>query len=154
MARFWISTEVVHLQHYLVVPWMVPRESAAVSAHVLCKPYNHVPVYSVTSFQDWHTHIHTHARAHTCCDKRAYIRFNLSVKGMRAVWNHSTSMFTSSLHWNSLCLVGGLSVSYYFFLRLLLPLIVQISSSLCEESVDRSSVVTWDWSEPWWIFPD
>ena len=29
----------------------MPRETAAVSAHVLCTPYNHAPVYSVTSFE-------------------------------------------------------------------------------------------------------
>ena len=29
--------------------WLVPREIAAASAHVLCTPYNHAPVYSVTS---------------------------------------------------------------------------------------------------------
>ena len=27
-----------------VVTWLVPRESAALSAHVLCTPYNHAPV--------------------------------------------------------------------------------------------------------------
>ena len=35
----------------LVVTWLVPRETAAVSAHVLCTPYNHAPVYSVISFE-------------------------------------------------------------------------------------------------------
>ena len=30
---------------------LVPRETAAVSAHVLCAPYNYALVYSVTSFQ-------------------------------------------------------------------------------------------------------
>ena len=28
----------------------MPRETAAVSAQVLCTPYNHAPVYSVTAF--------------------------------------------------------------------------------------------------------
>ena len=31
------------------VTWLVPRETVAVSAHVLCTPYNHAPVYKVTS---------------------------------------------------------------------------------------------------------
>ena len=31
-----MSTEVVYLQLYLVVTWLVPRETAAVSAHVVC----------------------------------------------------------------------------------------------------------------------
>ena len=48
---FWISTEVVYLQHYLLVTGLVPHETTAVSAHVLCAPYNHAPVYSVTSFE-------------------------------------------------------------------------------------------------------
>ena len=36
------------LQCCLVVTWLVPCETAAISAHVLCTPYNHAPVYSVT----------------------------------------------------------------------------------------------------------
>ena len=32
MARFRISPEVVYLQRWLVVTWLVPRETAAVSA--------------------------------------------------------------------------------------------------------------------------
>ena len=39
-----------YLQRYVVVIWLVPRATAAVSAHVLCTPYNHAPVYSVTSY--------------------------------------------------------------------------------------------------------
>ena len=49
MARFWISIQVVYLQRYLVVKWLVAREDAAVSAHVPCTPCNHAPVYAVTS---------------------------------------------------------------------------------------------------------
>ena len=33
----------------MVVARLVPREAAAVSAHVLCTPYNRAPVYCVTS---------------------------------------------------------------------------------------------------------
>ena len=39
------------LQRCLVVTWFVPRETAAVSAQVLCTPCNDTPVYSVTLFQ-------------------------------------------------------------------------------------------------------
>ena len=39
------------LQRCLVVTWLVPRETAAVSAHVLCRLYNHARVYSVTLFE-------------------------------------------------------------------------------------------------------
>ena len=50
-AQFWIFIKVVYWQCYLVVTWLVPHETAAVSTHVLCTPYNHAPVYSVTSFR-------------------------------------------------------------------------------------------------------
>ena len=42
---FWISTEVVYLQ----LAWLVPHETAAVSAQVLCTPYNHVPCHFMQS---------------------------------------------------------------------------------------------------------
>ena len=32
--------------------WLVPRENAAISAHVLCTPHGHLPVWSATSFDD------------------------------------------------------------------------------------------------------
>ena len=35
----------------LVVIWLVPHETAAVSAQVLCAPFNHASVYSVTLFE-------------------------------------------------------------------------------------------------------
>ena len=35
----------------LTAVWLVPRETAAVSAQVLCTPFNGAPVYSVTSFK-------------------------------------------------------------------------------------------------------
>ena len=39
---------------YLVVAWLVPCESAAILAQVLCTPFNHAPVYSATSFKQSH----------------------------------------------------------------------------------------------------
>ena len=55
IAHFSISTTVVnwqwHWQQYLVVAWLVPHETAAVSVQVLCTTYNQAPVYSVTSFK-------------------------------------------------------------------------------------------------------
>ena len=41
----------VYLQCCFVVAWLVPHETAAVLAHVLCTPHSHAPVYSVTSFK-------------------------------------------------------------------------------------------------------
>ena len=41
----------VYWKRYLDVTWLVPRETAAVSAKVVCTPYNHAPVYSVVSFK-------------------------------------------------------------------------------------------------------
>ena len=35
----------VYLQRCLNVTWLVPRETAAVSAQLLCTPYNDAPVY-------------------------------------------------------------------------------------------------------------
>ena len=46
-----LSPEVVCQQRYWVVAWLVPRETAAVSAQALCTPCNHALVYSVTSFK-------------------------------------------------------------------------------------------------------
>ena len=37
----------MYLQRYLV-----QRETAAVSVHVLCTPYNNEPLYGVASFED------------------------------------------------------------------------------------------------------
>ena len=50
----------IHLQCCLVVTWPVPRETAAVSAHIMCTPYNHAEVYSVASFKA------TYVRVHVC----------------------------------------------------------------------------------------
>ena len=53
IARFSISNEVVYWQRNLLVIWLVPRETAAVSAHVMCTPYNHAPVSSVTTLKKY-----------------------------------------------------------------------------------------------------
>ena len=45
------STEVAYWQCCLVVAWLVPCETAAVSAQVLCTPYTHATVYNVTLFK-------------------------------------------------------------------------------------------------------
>ena len=50
-SAFWMSTEIVYWQIYLVVAWLVSRETAAVSAQVLCTSHNNAPDYSVTSFK-------------------------------------------------------------------------------------------------------
>ena len=56
---FWMSDciSVVYIQHCLVVTWLVPREIAAVLAHVLCTPHNHAWVYSVISCKATHVGI-------------------------------------------------------------------------------------------------
>ena len=41
LAHFSISTIVVYLQCYLVVTWLVPRETPSISTHSLCK-YMHI----------------------------------------------------------------------------------------------------------------
>ena len=47
-STFWVSTKMMHLQHYLVVTWLVPCATAAVSAHILCTPHNYTSVYEKT----------------------------------------------------------------------------------------------------------
>ena len=46
------------VQRCLVVTWLVSRETVAVSGHVLCTPYNHAPVYSVTLFKATFSGVH------------------------------------------------------------------------------------------------
>ena len=43
----------------LVVRWLVPCRTAAISMHIMCTPYNHALVYCVTSFE-------ATMRAHIC----------------------------------------------------------------------------------------
>ena len=38
-------------QRCFPVTWLVPRETAAVSAQVLCTPYNYAPLYGITLFE-------------------------------------------------------------------------------------------------------
>ena len=40
----------MYLQHCFVVTWLVPHETAAVSAHVLWTPYNHAPCHFMQSY--------------------------------------------------------------------------------------------------------
>ena len=35
----------------MVITWLVPHETADVLAYTVCAPYNHAPVFSVTSFK-------------------------------------------------------------------------------------------------------
>ena len=46
-----VSTEVVYWQRCLVFAWLVPYETAAVSAQILCTPHNHAPVYNAILFK-------------------------------------------------------------------------------------------------------
>ena len=52
---FLVSTEGVYLQCCLVVTWLVPRKTVAMSVHVLRAPYNHAPVSQCHFIQ---SHIH------------------------------------------------------------------------------------------------
>ena len=51
ISCFLIFTEVVYWQHCLVVTLLVLHETAAISVHVMCTPYNCSPVYNVILFQ-------------------------------------------------------------------------------------------------------
>ena len=43
-----VETDVSLRPEYLYVTWLGPRETAAVSVHVLCTPHNRLPVYSAS----------------------------------------------------------------------------------------------------------
>ena len=72
---FFLFTEVLHLQRYLVVTWLVPRQTAAVSAHVLCTSYNRAPAYSVTSFGATY-------RVHVCLAVTCHLLFRRNDRGL------------------------------------------------------------------------
>ena len=57
----------VYLQRYLVVTWLVPRKTAAVSAHVLCTPYDHAQVYCVTLLEAVLDTCRVHVRIAVTC---------------------------------------------------------------------------------------
>ena len=64
-SAFSISTEVMKA---LFSYYMAARATAAVSAQVLCTPYNHATVYSVTPFNH-------RCRVHVCLAVTCYLRF-------------------------------------------------------------------------------
>ena len=39
------------MDQFTMSVYLKPRETAAVLAHIVCIPYNHTPVYSVTLFE-------------------------------------------------------------------------------------------------------
>ena len=43
-----ISTEVVYWQHYSVITWLVPHETAAISVHVLCAQYKFTTMHQIS----------------------------------------------------------------------------------------------------------
>ena len=73
-----ISTEVACTQDravWLVVAWLVPRETAAVSVQVLCTSYNRAPVYS--------HFIQTHVgRVHVCLAVTCHLHFWQNDRGL------------------------------------------------------------------------
>ena len=71
IAHFWISTKVVYLQRW----WLVPHETAAVLAQVLCTPYNNAPCHFMQSHMrkvyaclaiTCHLHFWRNDRSFTC----------------------------------------------------------------------------------------
>ena len=96
-ARFWIFTEVVYSQRCLVVTWLVPRETAAFSAHALCTSYTPAPVY---------TFIRNHARGEYEClavtwhlhfwqNDRDLLRVTALTRGWNGYRNESTQKVDS-----------------------------------------------------------
>ena len=64
--RFSVYSDVAYCQRYLVVTWLVPRETAAVSAHVVSLHYNQYNTACITYQITCGTTEHTHV-----CDVRA-----------------------------------------------------------------------------------
>ena len=102
-SMFWISSEVVYLQCCLVVAWLVPRETAAVLAHVLCTPYSHAPVYSVTSFKATYIRcIHvclavTH-HMHFWQNGRNLLHATVVTRGVEQIWKVERRVSTETFH--------------------------------------------------------
>ena len=73
-------------QRCLAVARLVPRGTAAVTAHVLCTPYNHAPVYSVNI----RSHMH---KIHVCLAVTCHLHFgqngqdHLSTTAVSRRWN-------------------------------------------------------------------
>ena len=65
-ARFWISTQVVYLQQCLVVTWLVPRETADVSARSV------YPIHPCMSRHVIQSHI---SRVHACLAVTCHLHF-------------------------------------------------------------------------------
>ena len=57
------------LQRCLLVTWLVPCETAAISEQVLCTPYNPAPVHSVTIPS------HSHTLVYVCLVVTCYLHF-------------------------------------------------------------------------------
>ena len=53
LTIFWISTEVVYLQHCLVITWLVLCE-LLLSWHILCTPYKDTRMF----ISQWHLNVH------------------------------------------------------------------------------------------------
>ena len=69
LLLFSISTEVVYLQRCLVITWLVPWETAVISAHVLCAPCNQAAFWC---------HImqsHTRRYVHACLSVTCHLHF-------------------------------------------------------------------------------
>ena len=79
----YLSTEVVYWQRYWVVAWPLPRETAAVSANVLCTPFNHAPVsatahnFTQSSVSSAQPQAFVHLTIYSCLGGAQYLRMHI-----------------------------------------------------------------------------
>ena len=96
------------LQYCLFVSWLGPHETAAVAVHVLCTPYSHAQVYSVSLFD-------ATLRLHVCLAITGHMNFCqndrdlLHATSVRRGWNRYRNKSTESWHGeeNSLAAPAG-----------------------------------------------
>ena len=118
----------VYFQRFFVATWLVPRETAAMSAHVLCTLHSHAPVYSLTSCKSCHIR-----RVHACLAVTCHLHLRQNARGLL----RSTSV---TLGWN-----GYRNKSQHIKLTLekkILPsLLPGLEPAACRLQVGRSTAV-------------
>ena len=79
----------VYLQRHLVVAWLLPRETAAVSTHVLCTPKNHAPYITVSLHSKPHACLAVTCRLHFWQNDRYLLRTAAVTRGWNGYQNKS-----------------------------------------------------------------
>ena len=86
IACFWISTEVVCLQHWH--GWC--HMKLPPSRHILCTPYNHVPCHFMQSHvRQVHVYLAVTCHLHFCQNDQGLLHVTEVTRGWNACWNKS-----------------------------------------------------------------